>query len=422
MDQQQSLPNEQPNQIPTETSDPKEGLAPDFSAETQNNVESTEKSYVFHWNYEDQLAFDLKNQKKKKRRGALSFAIVMALAFLACIILLVGVLLWNELQADQTMPTPSTGGTAVADVAERMMPSTVLIEISKDGYVGYGTGFFVRSDGYIATNYHVIDGAAAVQVTLYSGRVVEAHIVGSAPAEDIAVLKISGNNYPVLAIGDSNALRVGDTLIAVGNPGGTEAPWTTTQGIVSALNREITVNTTTEIYDVTMFQTDAALNPGNSGGPLCNVKGEVVGIASRKQPDTEGICFALPINGSMELINAIIRDGHAKNVTSSLAKSRPLMGITGFDIRKGEPYTYNNVEYTADADGIMISMISESSGAYGVLQVSDILIGLDEHSFTTMDELKYILYRYKVGDEVTVTVIRDGETRTLKMKLGIVVQ
>jgi len=420
MDHQDNLPQEMPAQQPIPSIANEACSATTVPSQMQNNTENAEKSYTFRWSYEDQQAFDLKNKKKKKRQGPMTFAIVMAIAFFVCIALLVGVLVWNELKEDPTQPNGTPNGSSIADVAEAVIPSTVLIEAIGEGSGGYGTGFFVSADGYIATNYHVIEGAETVRVTLSAGQVKDARIVGYAQADDIAVLKISGDNYPALSIGDSDALRVGDILVAVGHPGGVEAPWTTTHGIVSALNRVITVNTDIEIFDVTMIQTDAALNPGNSGGPICNLNGEVVGIVSRKLTDTEGISLALPINGSMELINAIIRDGHAENVVSSISRSRPVMGISGYDIRKGESYTYNNATYTATADGVMISAVTASSGAYGVLKPADILIGLDDYTFTTMEELKYILYEYSVGDRVTVTVVRDGKVRELSIVLGLI--
>ena len=421
MDQQDKLPQEIPKEEDSKAVTDEIVSGQSEPLKTQNIAENTEKSYTFRWSYEDQRAFDLKNKKKAKRRGSITFAVVMAAAFAVCIGLLVGVLIWNDMHADPVLPQSAVDtSSAIADVAEAVIPSTVLIESIGEETGGYGTGFFVREDGYIATNYHVIEGADTVWVTLSAGQVMEAEVVGYAQADDIAVLKIHGKNYPAVAVGDSDALRVGETLVAIGHPGGIEAPWTTTHGIVSALNREVTVNTATVIYDVTMIQTDAALNPGNSGGPICNLNGEVIGIVSRKLIDSEGISLALPINGSMELIDAIIRDGHPNNVVSSLSRSRPVMGISGYDIREGETYTYNNTTQTASVDGVLISAVSAESGAYGVLKVSDIMIGMDGKSFTTMEELKYILYDYSAGDRVSVTVVRNGTTRTVSIVLGIV--
>jgi len=381
---------------------------------SQNNMENAEKSYVFRWNYADQQAFDQKKKKQEKRRGAVTFAVIMALAFTVCIGLLVGLLIWND---NTVAPVAPASGSEIADVAESVIPGTVLIRATGRS-TGYGSGFFVHSDGFIVTNYHVIEGARIIEVTLNSGQVLEATLIGSSAPDDLAVLKISGNNYPTLKIGDSDSLRVGDTLVAVGHPGGIEAPWTTTHGIVSALNREITVSGTTEVYDVTMIQTDAALNPGNSGGPVCNLNGEVVGIVARKLIESEGISLALPINGSMELVNAIIRDGNTDNVVSSISRARPYLGISGYDIREGETYTYNSRNHTSPVDGVLITAIDPNSGANN-LDPGDIMTEIDGVAFTTMEQLKEILYQYRVGDTAKMTVMRQGTERHINITLGV---
>ncbi|MBQ9806673.1 MAG: trypsin-like peptidase domain-containing protein [Clostridia bacterium] len=382
----------------------------------QNNAENTENSYTYRWSYADQSAFDLKNKQKEKKRGPITFAIVMILAFAVCIALLIGVMIWNE---NSPASDPAETDMSVAEVAESVIPGTVFITATvENGSGSYGTGFFVRSNGYIATNYHVVEGATNIQVTLTSGENLGATLIGYTVADDVAVLKIEGNNYPTLSIGDSDALRVGETLVAVGHPLGIEAPWTTTQGIVSALNREITVQGTYEHYEVSMFQTDAALNPGNSGGPICNLRGEVVGIVSRKMIDSEGLSLALPINGCIEIIDTIISDGHAKNVVSSISKTRPNIGISGSDILEGECYTVNNRTYTAETDGVLISSVQTNSASYGVLKAGDIMVAIDETSFNSMDELKELLYQYRAGDRVTITIIRYGTQRNVSVILG----
>ena len=243
-------------------------------------------------------------------------------------------------------------------------------------------------------------------------------MVGYSAADDIAVLKISGNNYPALSIGNSDTLCVGETVVAVGHPLGIEAPWSTTVGVVSALNRQVTVQSTYEYCELNMFQTDAALNPGNSGGPICNLRGEVVGIATRKLRSSEGLGLAFPINGCMEIVEAIIKDGHSKNVVSSISKTRPNVGISCVDITRGETYTMNNQTHTAEADGVLITAVDSSYAAYKTLKTGDILIAIDGVSVTTMAELKALLYQYSAGDTATVTVIRNGEQKSLSLMLG----
>ncbi len=383
--------------------------------QVQNNAENTENSYQYRWSYADQSAFEQQEKQKEKKRGPLTFAIVMIWAFALCIAFLIGVMLRNEYAPSDSLENDMS----VSEVAQSVIPSTVFITANAEsGTLGYGTGFFVRSNGYIATNYHVVEGATDIEITLTTGQKMGAVLVGYTVADDVAVLKIEGNNYPALPIGDSDALLVGETLVAVGHPMGAEAAWTTTQGIVSALNREVSVQGSFEHYEVTMFQTDAALNPGNSGGPICNLQGEVVGIVSRKLLDSEGISLALPINGAIDIVDTIIRDGHAKNVVSTISKTRPNIGISGMDIVEGEEYTINYKTYSAEATGVLITAVQSNSAAYGVLQQGDILIAMDGTSVTTMDALKVILYQYQSGDRVSITVVRKGTEKTVSLLLG----
>lgn len=380
-------------------------------------VENAEKSYTFRWSYADQSAFDQTVKKKAKRGRVLTFAVVMFLAFALAFALLFALLLWNGSDnggaGNIGQPTAS-----YADAVDSILPSTVLIESLRDNSIGYGTGFFVRSNGYLATNYHVIEGATTVHVTLYSGEKYTAEVIGYSAFDDIAVLKIPGGGYPVLAVGDSDALKLGDVLIAVGHPDGPGGAWSATSGIVSAVNRQISLSTEQENYEMTMIQTDTALNPGNSGGPICNANGKVVGIVTRKLLENEGMSYALPINGSMEIINTIIRDGHGENVVSTITKIRPSLGIKCYDIIKGESYTYNNQNYVAQESGVLVADIVSGSGSFGVLKVSDIIVAIDGASVGGMEDLKNLLYQYKAGDTVQVTVIRGEAELTLPVQLG----
>jgi len=417
--------NQEVTQIPqtTETS-PEEPLSQNEETDPSGNNEENgrkdfpqeellekndEKSYTFRWSYADQSAFDQSIKKKAKKGRVLTFVLVMFLAFASCFALLFGVLLWHG-PAEDPIGDSSFPNASLSGVVDSILPSTVMVETVKSDGLGYGTGFFVRSNGYIATNYHVIDGADAVHVALYSGEKVTAEVIGYSIADDIAVLKIAGSNFPVLAVGDSDALKMGDTLVAVGHPGGPDGAWSTTSGIVSALSRQLTVTGEGEIYEVTMLQTDTALNHGNSGGPICNANGEVVGIVTRKLIDKEGMSYALPINGSMEIVNTIIRDGHGNNVVSTITKIRPSIGIQCYDIVKGETYTYAQKTYTAQQNGVWVEAIEAGSGADGVLQYGDIVVALDGATVGGMNDLKTLLYNYRSGDTAEVTVIR-GETR-----------
>lgn len=375
--------------------------------------EQTPTSYTYRWNYGEQIAYDNAQGQKQKKRGVAVYAIVMTAVFLACFALLCGVLIWYH-NSDE-----SHGGMTTSEVAEAVSPSTVLIYASSGTY---GTGFFIGSDGYIATNYHVVQARENIEVTLYSGEVLKAELVGYSAPDDLAVLKIKGNGYPVAVIGNSDALRVGDVAIAIGNPLGVDASWTTTQGIISALNREVTVTQAGMIGELTMIQTDAPVNPGNSGGPLCNDRGEVIGVITLKMSDYEGMGLAIPINGAMEILNAIVKTGSADGVQSSISKVRPTIGIGVREVKKGETYQYDSkgTFFTAERDGVWVVTVDATGAAYGKLQVHDIIIAMDGNAVTTQADLTALLYEHRVGDEVTFTVWRSGEAVSVKVKLGTV--
>ena len=266
--------------------------------------------YEYRWSYDEQKAFDDGQKKKKRRKGAWTYAITMAGAFLICFAMLTGVLVWYHVTGRSKRAYSSL---TVGEVSELVSPATVLIYAYDSEDVGAsGTGFFIRSDGYIATNCHVIRDLERrrnyknFEVTLYSAERVTAELVGYNEAHDLAVLKIKGNSYPTVSIGDSDAVEVGDTAIVIGNPNGAYGAWTTTQGIISAVNRPKIEHTNQR-----MIQTDAAVNPGNSGGPLCNDRAEVIGIMTQimetsKGERSEGFGLAIPINRAMKILNGII--------------------------------------------------------------------------------------------------------------------
>ena len=378
----------------------------------------SDPSYRYRWSYADQRAFEAQQQKKRKRSGIVTYAVVMTAVFLLCFVMLAATLIWyGSGEGTGTVNVMST-----SEVAEAVKPSTVLIYASNQTSYGYGTGFFITSNGYIATNCHVVKGFTNIEVTLYSGNVTKAELVGYSEADDLAVLKISGINHPAVKVGDSNLVKVGDTAIAIGNPSGSDASWTTTQGIISALDREVVVTGSQSIEELTMIQTDAPVNPGNSGGPLCNDRGEVIGVVTRKLSDYEGIGLAIPINGAMEILNAIMEKGNADGVDSSVSKVRPTIGITGGTIKAGGTYTVTSPagvqQFVAERDGVLVSTVSKTGAAAGKLQMKDIIIAFGGVSVSDMEELTELLYQYKVGDTVSITVWRDSAEVTVEITLG----
>ncbi len=379
----------------------------------QDGNRSGPEPYLYCWDYSEQVKADCAHAQKAKRRGAMAYALVMVFFFLLLTAALIFSVLWfGDAPKASEQPILST-----ADVAEELLPSVVLIYAAGDTSAGYGTGFFIRADGYIATNAHVVSGREHLTVTLYSGDEYEAKLVGMSTVDDLAVLKIKGNNYPAVRIGNSRTTRIGETAIAIGNPSGDEAPWSVTQGIVSAKNRIVPVETTYATIELTMLQFDAPVNGGNSGGPLCNDRGEVIGIVTRKIADDEGIGLALPINGSMVLLEAIIETGSVKGVVSSISRVRPMLGITVVSIQKGETVQYGQDTITAPEDGVLINSVASGSAADGTLQPGDIILSIGGERVKNIEDLTEQLYNYRAGQSIQLRVWRSGEETAVTVRL-----
>ena len=368
--------------------------------------------YRYRWNYGDQCAYEKEQKQNNKRRGTVAYAVIMTLVFAICFAVLVGVVAWYGI--DQN------GGDMIAsEVSEAVMPSTVLIYASSSTSYGFGTGFFIRSNGYIATNYHVIENKTNLSVTLYTGEVLEAKLIDYSAPDDLAVLKVQGDGFSTVTIGNSDLLRVGEPVFAIGNPSGADGSWSITQGIISALEREVSVTDAETIKEMTMIQTDAAVNPGNSGGPLCNARGEVIGIVNRKLTEYEGIGYAIPINGAMNILNTIVDTGSVGSTQSSVSKVRPTIGISVSNSEQGgKYYDVDRNEYTATHTGVFVNSVDVQGAANGHLKPGDIIIGMDGNTVTNQDDLRELLYQRKVGDEIELLVARDGGVISVKIVLG----
>ena len=390
-------------------------------SEKQNNQPkqdaASDQSYSFYWNYNDQLAHDREEKEKRSRRGVLVYVTVLVAVFLLSFAMLAATIVWYGEGGGIPPVTPQTNTGAVA---EAVNPSVVLISAASAYSAGNGTGFFLSTDGYIATNYHVIAAATAIRVTLYNGEILDAKLIGYRAEDDLAVIKIDGRGYPAVTIGNSDVLAVGDIAIAIGNPGGAEGGWTTTQGIISALNRTISIEETAYFSEMKMLQTDAQVNPGNSGGPLCNASGEVIGVITRKISDYEGIGYAIPINEAILTLNAIM-EGKLDGFVSSVSKSRPKVGITGSEITKGEKFQleFGGEEYTAPVPGFFVTAVSQSTGAYGVVEVGDIICAVNDKTITDLESFKTELYKCYVGQKVTFDLYRKNEKMTVEITLGV---
>ena len=272
----------------------------------------------------------------------------------------------------------------------------------EDRLSGEGSGVIATSDGYIITNHHVISGADSLKVTLPSGDTYDAAVVGSDEVSDLALLKIEATNLDAAEFGESGSLMVGDRVMAVGNPGGSEFQSSVTFGYVSALDRTITTSTE---YKMTVIQTDAAINPGNSGGALVNSAGQVVGINSSKIVSTEyeGLGFAIPIDTALPIINDLRENGHVTN--------RAALGITGQFIDS------MTAQYYGMCQGYYVASVKNESAQKAGLTKGDIITKIDSTEVTSSGALASYLLSKKPGDVVSLTVDRDGREITMEVTL-----
>lgn len=302
---------------------------------------------------------------------------------------------------------PASPGVAIT---KKVLPSVVAIQSTSDvvGFWGQrsqrqgtGSGFFIDSSGLIVTNDHVITEAEKIQV-LYEDELLDASLVGSDPMTDIAVIKVEGKGYPSVDFGDSSALQVGELVLPMGSPVGIDFAGSVTQGIVSGLDREVYLGDKT----MTLIQTDAAINPGNSGGPLVNAAGQVVGINVLKFADAsvEGMSFSIPINEARPIIESLVDKGEV---------IRPGIGIRGRDVSPQEAEEFDVPL------GILVVELMPGGGAQEAgMETGDIITSYEGQELTSMDALIGAIQEGQVGDEVTVTVYRKGQTIDLTVTLS----
>jgi serine protease Do len=268
-----------------------------------------------------------------------------------------------------------------------------------------GSGFILTSDGYIVTNYHVVEDADTVEVSLYNGETLEARFVGGDEDYDIAVIKVEATDLAPVVLGDSDGVNVGDHVLAIGNPLG-ELTFSMSEGIASSVNRAINVDGT----PFNMIQVTASINHGNSGGPLFNSYGEVIGIVSAKYGNSsaddsvEGLGFAIPINDVSAMIQDIMTNGYITN--------KPYLGITGMTMNEqlAAQFRYDITE------GVFVSAVEENGAAAKAgLQMGDVITKVDDTEITSMDDMTMVKKQYSAGDTATLTVVRQGETKTLNL-------
>ncbi|MGB9788509.1 MAG: S1C family serine protease [Dictyoglomus turgidum] len=334
----------------------------------------------------------------------------------------------NNVVPTQEVYIPSSLGAFEKDivaVVKKSMPAVVnisTITLVEDFFFGIypssgvGSGFIIDPKGYILTNYHVVEGARKIDVTLSEGKKYSGRVVGYDKRSDLAVIKIDAENLPALPLGDSDKLEPGQFAIAIGNPYGLNR--TVTLGIVSALNRTIVEPNGVRLEN--LIQTDAAINPGNSGGPLINIKGEVIGINTAIKSDAQGIGFAIPINKAKQIADKLIKEGKI---------TYPWLGIRGYAITSD---MLDYIKFPVDKGVVIAEVVpgspADKAGLKGgdriiyvestqIIVGGDIITKIDGKPVESMEELRSEIQKRKVGDTVVITYIRSGKEYTVKIQL-----
>ena len=301
---------------------------------------------------------------------------------------------------------PQNVGLSLQDIYDKTIGSVVSISCTSSYGTSTGTGVVLTSGGYVVTNAHVVQGAGSISVLLSDERSFPATLVGADTISDLAVLHIEAEDLIPAEFGDSSVLRVGDSVVAIGDPLGMELRGTMTNGIVSAINRDVTTGGRT----LTLIQTNAALNSGNSGGPLINCYGQVIGINTMKMGDfasssgVEGLGFAIPSTTVKEIADQLIEQGYVSG--------RPTLGLTGETVSAFYQFYYHL------PNGMYISEIDpQSDAARKGLEAGDILISVDDTRISNMDELEALLSNYDVGDTVRIVIYRAGRQYSAQLTL-----
>lgn len=321
-----------------------------------------------------------------------------------------------DVTVGNTVPVQTGVNLTAAQVYAANVNSTVGITTSiSTNYWGYrttaaasGSGFLISEDGYIVTNYHVIEDASSITVALYDGKTFPAELIGYDESNDIAVLKVDTQGLSHVTLGDSDSVNVGDSVVAIGNPLG-ELTFSLTGGLVSAVNREVTLSSS---LTMNLLQTDCAINSGNSGGPLFNMSGEVIGVtnakysSSGKEASIDNIGFAIPVNSIRTIVESIIEKGYS---------SKPYIGVSVLDVS----------ELATESDlpsGIFVqSVLDDSPAAQAGLQVGDVITAINGEPLGS-DALVELVASSAVGDSLSLEVYRQEQVLEITLTIGEKIQ
>ena len=323
--------------------------------------------------------------------------------------------------SDSSITSASASGSSLTteQVADLVSPSVVVITTEQVVYSqwswygqnqvesGAGSGVIISSDGYILTCAHVVSGASQITVTI-GDTDYTATVVGEDDTSDVAVLKIDATGLTPATVGDSDSLSVGDSVLAVGNPLG-ELGGTVTSGIVSALNRSVTIQGTSSTNTMSLIQMDASVSPGNSGGGLFNMNGELIGLVNAKSSssDAEGLGFAIPINDAIQVAQDLLENGYVSG--------RPYMGITYIAVTDAQTAAQLNV----NAYGVyVVDVVQGGPADKAGLKAGDRIVSIDGTEIAQKDDLGTLMQQHTAGDTLSITVARDGQMQTVSLTLG----
>ena len=323
--------------------------------------------------------------------------------------------------SDSSITAASSSGSSLTteQVADLVSPSVVVITTEQVVYSqwswygqnqvesGAGSGVIISSDGYILTCAHVVDGASTITVTI-GDKDYTATLVGEDTTSDIAVIKIDADGLTPATVGNSDSLKVGQSVMAVGNPLG-ELGGTVTGGMISALNRSVTIQGSSSVNTMSLIQMDASVSPGNSGGGLFNMNGELVGIVNAKSSssDAEGLGFAIPINDAIKVAQELLENGYVTG--------RPYLGITYLAVTDAQTASQLGV----NAYGVyVVEVVKGGPAEKGGLQAGDRIVSVDGTEIASKDDLGTLMQKHAAGDTLSITIARDGQMQTVNVTLG----
>lgn len=323
--------------------------------------------------------------------------------------------------SDSSITAASSNGSSLTteQVADLVSPSVVVITTEQVVYSqwswygqnqvesGAGSGVIISSDGYILTCAHVVDGASTITVTI-GDKDYTATLVGEDTTSDIAVIKIDADGLTPATVGNSDSLKVGQSVMAVGNPLG-ELGGTVTGGMISALNRSVTIQGSSSVNTMSLIQMDASVSPGNSGGGLFNMNGELVGIVNAKSSssDAEGLGFAIPINDAIKVAQELLENGYVTG--------RPYLGITYLAVTDAQTASQLGV----NAYGVyVVEVVKGGPAEKAGLQAGDRIVSVDGTEIASKDDLGTLMQKHAAGDTLSITIARDGQMQTVNVTLS----